>query len=527
MSIQLLTPPFANDGRLDVLLFDDLDDGAITLPPNELEPMLEESKSYSSWMAITVISDLDDMRALTLNRQSTCEESGRGGPFDVSILDYKLCGNKERCSDPRHAVNGMHHKAAGLTAGVLAANKWPSHVQAIIPWSAYTGEAAEFWALCSSVQADYLFITDPNVTSKSKHSLSSLLAKHVAPSFREALARGMVDGTVAIPAGERETLNSILAQAGEWIDANTQIKLNTVDGLRYFKLGALFFDQKRRIAGRPQVPVRAVRDLVDSEQRSDPIFQRARQLASLFWNLRCSQLSHESYTAIRHGKAPPHDVTFPWIGASVWRPAQGLSKVDGARSVRLAILFLLLFEYRLRIDARELSATMVDGKDFRMLKMLDSVFHTNELDALVKVAETIPEIADRLPAISVLNDAFQAKGFGSAFDILTLQLPLNSTDIVQLLDPIPAPRKGAKGLDRYSKTLAAGSKIGAAFGRLFDGKVVGAPGRSLDLDALLFKDAAGAREMLLPDEWRDMTLLAVELMKVEHWPTWLSDNGTS
>ena len=530
MSVQRITAPYSNDGRLNILVVDDMAGGTLPLPTNELDPRLgDDSRPFSPWMSITLIGELDDIgqlenRPVASNQLDELRQGPR--PFDVYILDYRLCDSQDHCKDMSHQLNGSHHPAAGLLAGVLAAQKWPHHVQALIPWSAYTGDAVGFWAVYSRVQADSLTITDPGKINKTTdNNLQLVLHRHAAPTFRAALKRGLIDGKVAMPMGEYERVTGLLHDGDDWIDAETTIGYSTAEGLRDFKLGSLFFDLKKRISGRPSVPVNAVRELVGSVQRSDPIYQRARQLAELFWMLRMTDLSHQYYAAIRHNRMPEFETTMPWIGHHMWRLSRTERNRDGIRSLRLAILFLLLFEYRLRLNAAKLTDGMFDEKSFGVLRYLDHAYHTQDIDSLGEFMNDSAEAAEVLPTIEKIkkmNESIRAKGIASALDLVTLQLPLTECDIVQLFDPLPAPSGG-----EYASSLAKGSKIRAGLERLLDGEAIGAPGRTLAIATLPLCDVRAARAMLLEEEWLHVSRFARELLATEELPTWLSDQGRS
>lgn len=525
--MQHITEPFADDGRLKLLLFDDF--AGKTIPvPMEIG-RLASSHTYTPWFAITWITELGDMPGLSGVDPIERESGGYTRPyvpFDVYVLDYKLCEDGAHCRNPAHERNGMHLPAAGLAAGVMAAQNWPHHVQALIPWSAYTGEGEELLAIRATTQSYNIYIGDPDTTSKAKVNLPALLKQHAAPNFREALKDGLARGSTSIPDGEITGVRDLLARGDEWIDADRVIRFSTADGLRAFKLGSLFFDLNQRVGDRACVPAQPVRDLIMAPQRSDPIFHRARQLAAMFWNLRRTELSHQAYAAIRHNQVPPHAVTFPWIGDPRWRPGRK-NKVEGARTIRLAALFLILFEYRLRLEAAELTGDLLDSTSLGMLRHLDHTYHTNGVDSFVEFCESEPWAAEAVTPIFELDEKIQARGLASAFDVLKLQLPLTDIDLIQLFDPLPSPRSGERLPENYESTLGAGQKISSAFDRLFEGAAVGAPGRDLDPAALLLQDPSAARKMLLESEWRDVNLVAAGMIKFDDFPTWLSDGGAS
>jgi hypothetical protein len=524
MATDYFTEPFVqDDGRLKVLWLDDKAHREEMLI-KETRTRLESSKTYTPWFAITGVGGLADLRELKDNpavAPPSLAYDRLEAPYDVYILDFRLCDAKERCSIESHKY-GMHAPAAGLLAGMLTALQWPLHPQAIIPYSGYPEEAGDVWNLCWQFRTDGVHLADFE-TTKTKQNFDDLLSAKVASAYRIALEEAFHAGKSAIPDGQRERLLAIIDKAGEWVDANTEIKLSTVYGLRTFKLGALFFDLSESLDEGPVVPSSAVRTLLQTAQRSDPLYRRARQLAKLFWALRLSEHSHQAYAAIGQGKVPLLDETFPWIGDATWRPSRTEKNVEATKVIRMAILFLVVFEYRLRLTSAEFG---LSDMQLKVLSAFNLISHGRlDIDTLTRYCDGSPDALEALLSLESVSHQAKATAMSERLDLLALRLPLREQDLVQLLDPVPKPRGGHRKPTAYAKSLATGEKIGNGLVKLLDGETVGAPGRTIDLGALLLSDAAGARTMMLDAEWEAVKRVAAEMLKEDEMPTFLSDRG--
>jgi len=505
-------PPEQNDGRLNVLIIDDkaLQDEKL---PDETE-VLEQH--YSPWFAVTVATGVDDVHPLFERTVGKPEPS----PFDVYILDYRLC-DTPACDDPDHLRNGTHADGAGLLLGIRAARVWPDHVQAHIPWSAFPKDGESILALTSAMSdSDTIHVTDPSKTCKVEGgpvALPTVLEEHAAPAYREALRASIVAGKAAFPAGLVDEISRLLDAEEEWVDADIQIHLTTPTGLRTLSLGALFFEMKKLIGGRAKVPSRAIRDLFSTPRPGGPIVERAKRLAELYWSLRTSKISCVNYSAIRHQKIPRfYNTVYPWLGDPMWR--RGEHDCSGIRVFRLSITFLLLFEHRLRLDTLKLAPSL-DDDGLKLVRTLEKIYHKMNPSFLKEggLGEKAAAAFEKM-----LRAEEELKGTDMAvIDLSALKGPIADWSVLQLVDPLQAPIVEKNGSRKYSSTLGAGTKVSVGFTRLLAGSRVGSDECTLDPRELLLGDAAATRKMLLPEEWDAVIRFASELMPRKDFPAWL------
>lgn len=505
MTRSFLTEPYDLDGRLKILW---LDDQPSSMMKDE-RSQHEDSRRFSDWFAIESfqnLSDLSTIKKATKTADLIFEYNRTDAPYDVYILDFRLCDGVEHCNKIEHQNDGTHGPAAGLLGGVLVALNWPDHPQCIIPHSGFEKEASDIWPILRSFLPDSLWLTD-HPTAKDRVNFDELLTTAAAQNYRKALARSFASGSAVLPLPERLRLTALLAENGDWVEANETVDISTVYGLRSFKLGSLFFDKKIR----SKVPTDQVRNalLVDT-MREDPITLRARQLAELFWFLRRTDLSYYAY--LRRGIGAPFDVnqTFPWIGDLCWRPRKKIENIEATCVVRLAILFLILFEHQARTFY---SAAINDEKTLELLTHVDKLYHM--FGGLEPLTELWDEdiAAENIAKLAKLQQETVDRGGTSALDLLALQLPIKESDIVQLVDPIPGKAPAT--------SLSIDHKVGKGLKSILDGVRIGSPEHTIDLSALLHGESSSVKKMLLESEWYAVKRMASELLRTADMPRWL------
>ncbi len=516
------TKPYDSDGRLKILWLDDKGQkGEMMI--SEVFDRVPDSQRYSSWFSITSITDLEDLRIVKEQARvgpSTYEYECAEAPFDVYILDFRLCDDRENCTDEDHKTNGMHVPAVELVTGMLTALQWPSHPQAVIPYSGYSEEIGPIWELCWKFRPAGFHMAEPKKISKVRQDFGDLLTNKVASAYRMALRDAFAAGTAAIGRGERKTLaRAISASPNGYLDAAMEVEIQTAYGLRSFALGVLFFDKKERGDNGPVVPATVVqRELIDVAAVDDPVVTKAAQLADLFWHLRLTEQSHRAYQAIRRDDPPSLTTEIPWIGAACWKGGRSKMPVETAQVIRLAILMLLICEHRLRVAASSL-AVGEHVKD--VLEFIDRVNYEGwDSEALLDWSENNTAAGRALQDAVSLQASATELGLGSALDVVALRLPLSSADLIRLFDPLPLPI--GKDKTKYAKSLDSGNRVGAGLPGILSGDLVGDPSKSVDLNVLLLSTAAEARAMLLPTEWTALRKFAVGICGEHEMPGWLS-----
>ena len=521
MIVDMTSAHAPNDNRLRILVLDDrvFDDKKVAV---ENENTIEGAQIYSKWFSIKVVSELAEMSELT-------ERS----PFDVYILDNFLCEAGDKCTNPRHKSDGTHVTGAGLIAGSMAANRWRGHVQALIPWSAYPEQGEDFLTLLSSfLPRDGIHFADPDRIRKSSvGGLLGVLDKHAAVTYRKALLDAVGAGNASFFPGVVGEFRRLLEVGEEWVDSDLAIQVATAAGPRTFTLGALFFEKKQRVGSRSCVPARAVGELLRASRQEGPIFERAREIATVFWKLRMSWASFEIYGDIRGGRKPRYHLTVPWLGAREWRRGEGVTRErDGVRAIRLAILFLLLLEHRTRSDAVELVPTL-DLRSRQVLANLQRMYIDMDEDKPSRSGWDIGrllrsewdigvEAADALVRASRVAHDPQGRIIEPAA-FADLMLPATELVILYLVDPLPEPVVDKSGNFQYTHTIGKDTKVRKQFDRLLKGDRIDEPAKTLDPFALLSCDGATTQQMLLADEWTDVRRFAAGLMPESKFPTWL------
>jgi hypothetical protein len=512
MSISKFTRPFEIDGRLKIFWLDDNRDSLMT----DERKLVSESQGFSPWFSITSgenLSDLKEVRDSCPRKPYILDYDLLEAPFDIYILDFRLCDGKEHCQNPEHSTSGLHAPAAGLLGGMLAAMEWPDHTQAIIPYSGYPEEIGDVWHLCRNFAPPCVHVAE-EVMAKDRSDFQGLLSKVVAANYRQALIKAIATGRARIPAGEIRRIASYRAGGDDAMSAEHELQVTTAYGLRGFKLGALFFDLMDKKAKTIRVDL-IFSQLLDRIETDTPVFAKALLLSDLFWTLRISNFSHKKYDSIISGQPIDGGIGFPWIGDRQWRSGSKKPALvqEGKRVVRLAILLLLLREHAMRSAFRKIP---VDEKSLELLKIIVERFNPDDDgDGIIEFLSNRDGAPDQI--FKGLLDAQAELEFStgaSMIDLIYARQAITELDIVRLVDPLPT--------NSDIKSLDAGQKIGNALPNFLLGENVGEPGRDIDMRALLTCDATHSRKMLTDEEWSSLQRYSLELVKTGDKPLWLS-----
>ena len=100
------------------------------------------------------------------------------------------------------------------------------------------------------------------------------------------------------------------------------ILVSTEYGMCTFKVGSLLFDFIEEVDRRPCVRTARLRsEIIDYVLPGSSHVSGARSLAELFWALRKTNWSFQTYATIKRKEAAQElPGTVPWIGDSIWRP---------------------------------------------------------------------------------------------------------------------------------------------------------------------------------------------------------------
>ena len=160
MTIVYCTPQFAHDGRIKILCLDD--EVADRIAKEDHYP--DVTKRYSPYFAISGVLSLPDLRDVIASSGRYPSKYGYDrieAPYDVYLLDFRMCDSKEDCRLREHIESGVHAPAAGLLAGMLTALRWPTHPQAIVPYSGHgLEEIGDVWHLCRGFCPESIHLVD-------------------------------------------------------------------------------------------------------------------------------------------------------------------------------------------------------------------------------------------------------------------------------------------------------------------------------------------------------------------------------
>ena len=512
MSISNFTQPYDIDGRLKIFWLDDNRDRLMT----DERKLAAESQGFSPWFAITSGENFSDLKEVRQSRPRTpfiMDYDLLEAPFDVYILDFRLCDAKEHCQNPEHSTSGLHAPAAGLLGGILSAMEWPDHTQAIIPYSGYPEEIGDVWHLCRNFAPPCVHVAE-KVMAKDRSVFEGLLSKDVAPNYRQALLQAIDSGRARVPAGEIRRIASHREAGEDTISAEHKLQVATAYGLRIFKLGSLFFDVIDKKS--KTIPLELIfSELLDKITADTPVFAKARTIADLFWTLRISNLSHKKYDSIISGQPVDGAIGFPWIGDRQWRTGSrnpALVK-EGKQIVRLAILLLLLREHAMRTAFRKIP---VDEKSLELLKIIVERFNPDDdEDGIIAFLSNRDGAPDQMfRDLLELQSELEFSTGASMIDLIYARQPITELDIVRFLDPLPA--------NGNIKSLDTGLKIGNGLPTFLLGENIGESGKDIDMGALLTCDATQSRKMLTEEEWSCLQRYSLELVKAGDRPHWLS-----
>ena len=437
-------------------------------------------------------------------------------PADVYLTDFRLCHNRDNCTDKAHLEIGLHAPSAGLLLGIFTVMRRPSFPQLIIPYSGFKEEYGQIWELAKRFTPDGLQVAW-DIAAGGKHMRDGDALLRVVPKkYRMSLLDASLMGLVQMPFGERERWIAKLREscAGDFVSAKGSIWMTGEFGLRRFKAGALFFDKLDEET--EEIPCNELLDWIELLPSLSEEEKTARAFAETYWTL-----SH-SYTANIIDSIIKKIVWFdlpapkencpgsPWLLS--WKKRSDTTRIQ---ELRLATLFLLIRAHFDRVtnglkhlseEAQKLIAAFDwDGGSFLQgIHDIVSKYFPNEKVVVDKLLDCINEIVDKDE---------QAWNPGPKRGELDFFNPpfITDQDVVKLLDPFPGDWKRPFTLDKSKK-------IGQALSRL---KPTDEHPDFL-ISLLLQKDPDNT--FLTPEELEASRKYSLEFaVPREYWPKWLLD----
>jgi len=561
---------FPLGGRLRVLFIDD-----------EPDPRWERDPVFDRYFVTVSVSDSASLQRLIVEGEPTEFFPDARGllPADLYLADLNMCsdfGLFGHCASANHLRQGLHAPSAGLLMALLTAMRSPRHPQAIVPYSA-TGESqAQVWNVSQRFCPPAVHVVWNEAVTRGNTPVKEVRWL-LSAAYRDALAMGVADAAVHIPMDERDRWTKRLAAASvSEIDAAECIELVFDSGSRRVMLGALFFDALDR-TGTPSVPSSVVRDWISSiPADADPLAGESLALAQAYWNMRNSPVSRSLYQEIwirsrtKHGgkdagkesgrkgsasesvssgsgttvndaDAVPSGPAMP-VFPSLLEWKQGK---HGRSLVRLAFIYLLLFEYLVRLDAVDavtdeheevrdeweravprLQAMKVanrpaehqpeinvDAVLAEVCKRLASKYEVEWRDTNIaaKFADLQRRVADSL-VLFALRAPYEHDPLEAPFGEDDAGTPLSELAVIQLVDPLPLTPP-------VSLTLDTGKGLGDKLGRLWSSK--GDSDRTSEYKLLLGGKAIAKRLLSESELLCARHFLMDRRVTNADWPEWL------
>ena len=473
---------------------------------------------WQQWFTVTTVKSISDLETIFSSSDYTGfsnNETGKRSSFDIYLTDFRLCDDKDECQEKEHIDSGIHAPAAGFMAGLMAALRFPGHIQCIVPYSAFDEEFGPLWTLISRLCPPTVTVEWENHPTKAELD-QDFLRKAASRTFRLAIESACKRRLSYITFASRSNLEKSIQAGPPDVSASLRIEFASGDAVRSVQLGSIFNDQLVGSATGGTIPTAVISEWLNGIPTVDPLEIRARSIAELYWLLRFRPYSRLRYALFHESRVPDHAVIgdldegifiVPWLGKFVSDTCRGM---DEKAVLRLATLFLILREETYKEAARRPNSPQRVSKiAAHILEHWSNPDHLTE--ATLKIAEYdndpgfISRMTDILAKIEdVVESEEEDRPSGvEGHELINAYGPLGEPELCQLLDPLPE-KISTIGWDKDKK-------IGKALSRA-----------NLNIVRLVGADDSGE---LSPTELTAARRYALEQgLQRGNWPNWLRSN---